>query len=1228
MVTEMKKILGLDLGIASIGWALISENDERREIIGMGCRIIPLSTDDKDEFSSGNKISKNQKRTQKRTQRKGYDRYQLRRKVLTEELLKHDMFDETLFKLNALELWGLRAKAVTKKITLKEFGRVLYHLNQKRGYKSAKSDANMDKKYTEYVEEVKSRHQEIREQRITIGQKFYSELQKNEHYRIRQQVFPREAYIEEFESICKQQQKHYPKIITDEFITRCRDEIIYFQRKLKSQKGLVNVCEFEGFWTNTNNQKEIFVGPKVAPKSSPLFQICKIWETINNIHLKNKRGSSYEIPLEKKQDIFNYLDSNEKLTQAELFKILELKKDDGWYSNKQIAKGLQGNVTKTELLKYLGKDSPLLSLNLTVERNDEEVYLIDKKSGEVIGTNTKKIISPCIETQPLYQLWHTIYSISDLEECTNALIKKFNIEKELAEKLAGIDFTKSAFGNKSVRAMRKILPYLIDGFIYSDACSFAGYNHPGSQTKDEKLKRKLKEVIPILPKNSLRQPVVEKILNQLINLINAVNAKYGKPDEIRIELARELKQSREERNETFVNLNRRERENDTIRKRLQEEYGMRSSRNNVLKWRLFHEINGEESKVNATCIYCGNQFGLTDALTGNSVDIEHIIPQSLIFDDSQSNKTLSHRSCNEAKGNRTAFDFMQSKGEEKLQEYIEMVDKLYKDKIIRKAKRDKLLMPENKIPKDFIDRQLRETQYIAKKAKEILEQICVNVWSTSGSVTEHLRRIWGWDDVLMNLQLPKYREMNLTELIEVENNNKQKHKKEIIKGWSKRDDQRHHAIDALTIACTKQGFIQRLNTLNSQHTRDEMFAEVKNQSNGFKEKLSLLDKYLILQKPFTTKQLEEKASEILISFKAGKKVATISKYKAKGINKEKGVIVPRGALSEESVYRKIKAIEKNKPTKYLFENPHLIFKTYIKLLVEERLTKFENNCKKALASLKQEPIYLDKENTKLLEYGTCFKEEYVIKYPLESIKAKDTDYIIDLRIKELVKTRLAQHNNKEKEAFKQPLYFNEDKKIPIKTVRMFTGLSAVEPIKSDANGREIGFVKPGNNHHIAFYIDENGKKVEHLCSFWHAVERKKYDLPIIIKNPKEVWDKVLSSEVDYPDSFLEKLPNDKLVFNTSLQQNEMFILGMEIEEFKAAIKENNNRILSDYLYICWSISESDYWFRHHLETRNTELKSLSGSKEAKRYYRCKSIGAFEKLNPQKVIINNLGEIVK
>src|ERR1043165_1849811 len=162
-----KKILGLDLGVTSIGWAIVNEDNSKKEILGMGSRIIPLSTDDKDEFSSGNKISKNQKRTLKRTQRKGYDRYQQRRKNLTKKLIELNAFPgEHLLKLTPLELWGLRAKGTNSKIELDEFGRVLYHLNQKRGYKSSRSDANLDKKDTEYVTEVKSHHEKLKEQNI------------------------------------------------------------------------------------------------------------------------------------------------------------------------------------------------------------------------------------------------------------------------------------------------------------------------------------------------------------------------------------------------------------------------------------------------------------------------------------------------------------------------------------------------------------------------------------------------------------------------------------------------------------------------------------------------------------------------------------------------------------------------------------------------------------------------------------------------------------------------------------------------------------------------------------------------------------------------------------------------------------------------------------------------------------------------------------------------------
>jgi len=1242
-----KKILGLDLGVSSIGWALIEESENEKKIISMGSRIIPLSTDDKDEFTSGNKISKNQKRTEKRTQRKGYDRYQLRRKALTESLISNNMFDPELFKLKPLELWGLRAKAVSEKITLKELGRILYHLNQKRGYKSARKVENADKKDTDYVQEVKNRYEEIKEKGITIGQKFYEELKNNQYYRIKEQVFPREAYMEEFDKIMNSQRQFYPDVITEEFIDTIRNKIIYYQRPLKSQKGLVSVCDFEGFWVKSENGKEIFVGPKVAPKSSPVFQITKIWETINNIELKNKRGEKLQISIEKKHEIFNYLDNNEKLSQSELFKILGIKKEDGWYGNKMISNGLQGNITKVKILKVLeGKsfDTNILSFNIQVENYNSDTFLIDQKTGEVLETKKKKVVLPTIEQEPLYQLWHIIYSITDEKECTSTLIKKFGFSYEIAEKLAQIDFKTSGFGNKSTKAMRKILPYLMEGYKYSDACSLAGYNHSFSLTKDEVLQKQLKDKIELLPKNSLRQPIVEKILNQLINLVNAIidenrgwvtrQDRLNNNFEIRIELARELKQSKEERNAAFKNQREREKQNKLIAERLFNEYGLKPTRNNIIKWRLFHEINTEnESRVNATCIYCGKQFGLSDALNGNSVDVEHIIPKALLFDDSQNNKTLSHRACNAAKGNRTAYDYMSSLGEEKLNEYIERVKHIYENKLISKAKRDKLLMPQNKIPHDFIERQLRESQYIARKAKEILNRICYNVWTTSGNITEHLRKIWGWEDAFMELQLPKYKKLGLTEWVEWESDG-QIHKKEVIKDWSKRDDHRHHAIDALTIACTQQGFIQRINTLSSQHTRDEMFAEIQDLSSEFKEKLNLLDKYLISKRPFTTEQVKQKVAEILVSFKAGKKVATYSsrkiKFNGKKVIAQKDILTPRGALSEESVYGKIKIIEKDKNIKYLFENPDLIVNPKIQHLIKNRLNLFDNDPKKAYNSLKKDPIYLDEEKKIMLEKAHCFKEEYVIKYPLSGIKAKDVDYIIDKKIKELVRQRLEQYNNKEKEAFKDPLYFDEGKKIPIRTVRCFTGLTAVESVKRDSLGNPIGFVKPGNNHHIAIYSDSNGNKIEHVCTFWHAVERKKYGIPVIIKDATEVWDKILKQpEGTYPDNFLEKLPDANLKLELSMQQNEMFLLGMTNEDIKLAIEYKDYKTISEKLYriqkmsIIPSSGQIYLVFRHHLETQIFDDVS---SRTSKRFINVQSLGTLFNLNPYKLKIDLLGNI--
>lgn len=1215
----MKNILGLDLGTNSIGWALIEidENGKPIKIISLGSRIIPISSDDRDQFTKGQTISKNQDRTLARTQRKGYDRKQLRKsndfKYSLKRLLeKYDIYPTTeLIKLPMLDLWKLRNDAASEPITAEQLGRILYMLNQKRGYKSARSEANQDKKDTEYVAEIKGRYSQLKANNQTIGQYFYNELkaanENSSYFRIKERVYPREAYEEEFDTIINTQKNTHP-FLNENVINELRNEIIYYQRKLKSQKGLVSVCEFEGFEKVVINKKKkqektLFVGPKVAPRTSPLFQLCKIWETVNNINLKikNPEGAKYKwtdriITLEEKQRITDYLFKHPNLSFNDLLNILNLSKDEV-YANKQLLRGLQGNNTYSDIHNILN-NSELLKFDVSIIPSKHLSILVDKKTGEILEEKEPMQIDAILEKEPFYQLWHTIYSIKELKECQNALKKRFGFDDEIAEKLSHLDFNKQGFGNKSNKAMRKILPYLMFGYNYADACSFAGYNHSNSLTKEEQAQMVTIDKLELLPKNTLRQPVVEKILNQMINVVNGIIEKYGKPYEIRVELARELKQSKDERNDATLHNSANEVINKEIENRLNE-HGIKTTKRYIDKYKLLFPIRTvidgktgrvlpkklKDAIVTNQCIYCGQSFSLTEALTGENFDVDHIVPKDLLpIDNSLTNKVLVHRHCNSTKTNQTAYDFIAKKGEKELSNYIDRVDKWYKQGIISFSKMQRLKVSyeeylerrkhkketeaDKKLWENFLDRDLRATQYISRKSREILQQACNNVTATEGTVTAILRKLWGWEDVLMNLQMPKYKELGQTVIREWESDHGRiKHKKEEIENWTKRDDHRHHAIDALVIACTQQGFIQRINTLNASDVKDAMRKEIELAKKDYKERLTLLDKYLIEQKPFTTFEVENEADKILVSFKSGKKVATISKYKATGKNEKTGVIVPRGALHEQSVYGKIK------------------------------LNGVENT---------------------------------VLKYKLQNLKLNQIEDIVDKRIRELVQDRLKQCNNNLKEAFKNILWFDEKKQIPILTVRIFARPDAdkLVPIKKDENGLDIGFVLTGNNHHIAIYTDIDNNYIEHPCTFWNAVERKKNKIPVIIKNSNEVLDLFQLNMDSYPEGFIKQLPQAHLNLKLSMQQNEMFVLGMSDEEFQTALSDNNKPLISKHLYLVWSISHSDYWFRHHVETKNTELKNIAGAKESKRYYRFKSVKSLMEKNPIKVRINHLGEITK
>lgn len=1172
-----KKVLGLDLGVGSIGWSLITldEGGHPTEILGMGSRIVPLTSDDMQEFQKGKAITKNKDRTMKRSARRGLDRYQQRRAKLSRLLSEFGLgFPRPLMSLSPLALWGLRADAATegKVISLAELGRVLYHLNQKRGYRHSKSDES-SKQDTEYVAAVKTRYAELRNESLTIGQYMYRYLSASAergadalscvHYRVKDQVYPREAYMEEFDRIMAVQQKAYPEVLTSVVLQKLRD-CIFFQRPLKSCKHLVSYCEFErktrevqipvvgADGTTSYKTKIVDIGPKVAPVSSPLAEVCRLWESINNIRIYYPDGAVYPLSLEHKQAFFNKLQESESLKFSDAKKIIGAKAKDKLWCNELLKSGIKGNRT-TATLRKLIEDYPQYKALLRFDLKQEDSCRVDLSTGEVLP-----LISVSYLNEPLYKLWHILYSVAEREAMGNALRKQLGVEqgdldKGLLDACMKIDFTKQGYCNKSAKFMCKLLPYLQQGYMYSEAADLAGYKHSDSKTKEELEHRELKPRIELLPKNSLRQPIVEKVLNQMINLVNALKDKYGEIDEVRVELARELKMGREERETTSRRIAANEKDNKRVAEAIAE-YGT-PTKNRIQKYKLWEEANYE-------CIYCGKQIGLANLFSDGEAEIEHIIPRSVLYDDSMSNKTCACRSCNKAKNNRAAMDWVLTLTEEFQTKYFNRLDGLVATKRLSNGKRQRLMTLLKDIPEDFIERHLRLTQYISRKATEILKDGIRYVWSSEGSVTSTLRHLWGYDKVLEDLNFERYKSMGETQTVLVKRGSAEQ-EVERIKDWNKRKDHRHHAIDALVVACTRQSYIQRLNRLSSEEDRQSMLSELgSSYAPSKEERMQLLDKWLTAQPHFSVQAVRDYVRGILVSFRPDKRTYTKSrnKVKIKGrVSMQTGILTPRGALSEETIYGAIQ-VGKHK--------------------------------------------------------------EIVCKYRLQNLQAKDVPSIVDKGIQRIVKARLEAYNNDAKKAFAEPLYSDAAQTKQIRSVRCFTGRvhEKMIPLRRNDTGEEIAFVAPGSNHHVAFYRDSEGVLQEVVVSFYQAIERAKYQLPMIIKDPRAVVEEALERNV--PDSVLSALPHSSWTFVESLQKNEMFLIGLSDDEIARAIKEADRATLNDHLYRVQKYTSKDYYFRYHLETQLDDIKGGAIPK----FYRINSLKAYMELNPRKVRVDLLGNL--
>ena len=404
------------------------------------------------------------------------------------------------------------------------------------------------------------------------------------------------------------------------------------------------------------------------------------------------------------------------------------------------------------------------------------------------------------------EIVHRLISEEKEEVLVNWLCSEHNLDREKANCVADCPLP-DGYGNLSKEALDKILPCLEeDVTVYSDAVKQAGMDHSqfgtgeihdqelpyygyvlersvafGSGDRDDNDEKRYGKVA---------NPTVHVALNQIRAVVNDLIKRFGSPEQVVLELARDLPLSAKGKSE----LERTQRENQSANERrakeLEETYGGQpNTYENRMRLRLYEELEA----LGKQCVFTGQQIG-SNNLFSPEIEIEHILPFSKTFDDSFSNKTLSMRQANRDKGNKTPYEaFGYSPGGYNWEEISKRASALSPSKRWR-FNPDAMERYEN-FEGGFLARQLTDTQYISRLAKTYLESIyggqghkgsTNNVWVINGRLTSDLRHYWGLNSVLLGDNLPE---------AEAQKKN--------------RDDHRHHALDAIIVACTDRSMLQK-----------------------------------------------------------------------------------------------------------------------------------------------------------------------------------------------------------------------------------------------------------------------------------------------------------------------------------------------------------------------------------------------------------------------------------
>lgn len=1078
-----------------------------------------------------------------------------------------------------------------------------------------------------YLGNISDLSKELYFSKMTVGEYLMSKLDADPHYRLKNRVFYRQDYLNEFETIWETQKKYHPEL-TNELKEIVRDNIIFYQRKLKSQKGRIAFCEFESreivVKGPKGTDKKVFTGLRVCPKSSPLFQEFKVWQLINNVLIFDEQSDNQAgVPLNEDQRkiLFDALTFKKEIKKNEILKLLDLRPAKRFRINYE---ALQGNLTQCSLLdaykqviEWSGHDVDDFD-KMTVDQKRHQLKAVFKTLGA--KTDFLEFDSDVAEKSPMFKLWHLLYSYESDDSPTgnDSLVNKVaqltGLNDEYAKAFVGVTFADD-YGSLSAKAIKKILPFLREGFKYNEACEKAGYRHSKqSLTREEIEQKQLMPSLDVLTSGSLRNPVVEKILNQMIHVVNACNQLYGPFDEIHIEMARELKQTRQQREKATERITRKTKENDDIVRILKAAPFNISypTRNDIIRYRLYEELKPLGYKT----LYTGTYIP-KENLFSRDFDIEHIIPQAKLFDDSQNNKTLEARWANIEKGDLTAYDYVESKfGDLGLEDYKARVAMIEDRK-----KRELLLTDGEHIPSGFLNRDLTDSQYIARKAKEVLQNITRTVIATTGAITARLREDWQLVDMMKELNWEKYKAVGMTEEVR----NKEGHVKRIIHDWTKRNDHRHHALDALTIAFTRLSHIQLINNANASDGEKLAPSAFAIQRKELTKNGTFLPPmpYQLLRKVVL-----EQMSQIFVSIKAKNKVVTpsVNRVKTRAGEKRQVTLTPRGQMHNETVYGRQyqyqMAMEKV-GAKFDEAKIATVARQDYREALLTRLHKFGNDPKEAFTgknSLEKNPLFADA--THAVQVPSTVKTvtlvpRFTIRRPIS--KDLKIEKVVDPHIREILRHRLDEFGGDASKAFsnleENPIWLNREKGIVIKRVTI-TGVNVATPLHDrrdkfgqlltddSGNTQPVDYVSTSNNHHVAIFEDSNGDWQEHVVSFFEANERVQQGLPIVDKeyNKHKGW---------------------RFLF--TMKRNEYFVVPDEQAGFIPSecdlFDPQNAAIISLHLFRVQKLAAKNYVFRHQMETNVQEDNRLRNVVWM-RIQNCNSLQGIIKVR-----VNHLGQIV-